>query len=213
MGVGFGRSGNDPRLAGRAQERNLFEIAVPHAASIYLTHSWNGYVQGLKAVPASDRPNVPIVFFAFRIMVGVGLLLFALIIASLVLRWKGQLYTSRWFQVACMLAVPLGFVAVLAGWTVTETGRQPFVVYGVLRTADSVALVATGAVLTSLLMFVVVYNLLLLAVFWYGARIVMKGPDPFDDPVPNTVRPGLQQAAPAIVGARIPAAAAQATGD
>jgi cytochrome d ubiquinol oxidase subunit I len=196
-----------------AQERNLFEIAVPHAASIYLTHSWNGYVQGLKAVPASDRPNVPIVFFAFRIMVGVGLLLFALIIASLVLRWKGQLYTSRWFQVACMLAVPLGFVAVLAGWTVTETGRQPFVVYGVLRTADSVAPVATGAVLTSLLMFVVVYNLLLLAVFWYGARIVMKGPDPFDDPVPNTVRPGLQQAAPAIVGARIPAAAAQATGD
>ena len=94
---------------------------MPHAASVYLTHSWNGYVQGLKAVPASDRPDVPIVFFAFRIMVGVGLLLFALVIASLVLRWKGRLYTSRWFQLACMLAVPLGFVAVLAGWTVTET--------------------------------------------------------------------------------------------
>ena len=189
-----------------AQERNLFEIAVPHAASVYLTHSWNGYVQGLKAVPASDRPNVPIVFFAFRVMIGVGVFLLALVIAGLVLRWRGLLYTSRWFLIACMLAVPLGFIAVLAGWTVTETGRQPFVVYGLLRTADAVSPVATGAVLASLLMFVIVYNLLLLALFWYGGRIVMKGPDPFADPSPNAVRPGLEQAAPVIVGHLVPTA-------
>jgi cytochrome d ubiquinol oxidase subunit I len=196
-----------------AQERNLFEIAIPHAASVYLTHSWNGYVQGLKAVPASDRPNVPIVFFAFRIMAGIGILLLLLVIVSLALRWKGQLYTNRWFQVACMLAMPLGFVAVLAGWTVTETGRQPFVVYGLLRTADAVSPVATGAVLASLLMFVVVYNLLLLAVFWYGARIVMKGPDPYEETPPNAVRPGRVQAGPAILGGYIPANARPATGD
>jgi cytochrome d ubiquinol oxidase subunit I len=196
-----------------AQERNLFEIAIPHAASVYLTHSWNGYVQGLKAVPASDRPNVPIVFFAFRIMAGIGILLLLLVIVSLALRWKGQLYTNRWFQVACMLAMPLGFVAVLAGWTVTETGRQPFVVYGLLRTADAVSPVATGAVLASLLMFVVVYNLLLLAVFWYGARIVMKGPDPYEETPPNAVRPGRVQAGPAILAGYIPANARPATGD
>jgi cytochrome bd ubiquinol oxidase subunit I len=196
-----------------ARERNLFEIAVPHVASLYLTHSWNGYVQGLKAVPAAERPPVPVVFFAFRVMVGVGLLLLALVIASLVLRWKGRLYTSRWFQGACMLAMPLGFVAVLAGWTVTETGRQPFVVYGLLRTADAVSPVATGAVLVTLLGFVVVYNLLLLALFWYGARVVMKGPDPYDEPAPNAVRAGMEQAAPAIVCARIPAVATAATGD
>ena len=139
-----------------SQERNLFEIAIPRAGSLYLTHSWDGYVQGLKAVPADDRPYVPIVFFAFRIMVGVGILLLLLAIAGAIQRWRGRLYTSRWLQLAAMAATPLGFVAVVAGWTVTETGRQPFVVYGHLRTAAAASPVAAGSVLFSLIIFVIV---------------------------------------------------------
>lgn len=155
-------------------ERNALEI--PHVGSLYLTHSWNGAVQGLKAVPAADRPYVPIVFFAFRIMVGVGLVLLALAITGAVLRWRGRLFTAHRFHGVCALATPLGFIGVLAGWTVTETGRQPFVVYGHLRTADAVSALALSAVLSSLLLFFVIYNVLLLAFFFYGIRIVWRGP-------------------------------------
>ena len=183
-----------------SQERNLFEIAIPRAGSLYLTHSWDGYVQGLKAVPADDRPYVPIVFFAFRIMVGVGILLLLLAIAGAIQRWRGRLYTSRWLQLAAMAATPLGFVAVVAGWTVTETGRQPFVVYGHLRTAAAASPVAAGSVFFSLITFVIVYTVLLLAFFWYGARVAMRGPEAAIEPQPNAVRPGLAQAGPALVG-------------
>lgn len=180
-------------------EKNRFAIAIPHIASVYLTHSWNGHVQGLKAVPFIDRPYVPLVFFAFRIMVGCGLLLLAMAITGGILRWRGRLFTTRWFQLAAMATTPLGFVAVIAGWTVTETGRQPYVVYGHLRTLDAASPIAASSVLVSLLLFVVVYNLLLLAFFWYGARIVMRGPE--DVSVhPNAVRPGLEQAGPAMAG-------------
>ena len=194
-------------------ERNLYEIAIPHAGSVYLTHSWNGYVQGLKAVPASDRPYVPIVFFAFRIMVGIGLILLGVAVTGGVLRWRKRLYEARWFQLACMAATPLGFVAIISGWTVTETGRQPFVVYGQLRTVDAASPVATGAVLTSLLLFVLVYNVLLIAFFWYGARVVMRGPDHIEDARPNAIRPGLEQAGPAVVGGPRPLAPAIVAGE
>ena len=119
---------------------------------------------------------MPIVFFAFRIMVGIGLLLLATAVTGAILRWRGQLYDTRWFQLAAMAAAPLGFIAVLAGWTVTETGRQPFVVYGLVRTAAAAAPVAAGAVSASLILFVLVYNLLLLTFLWFGARLVLKGP-------------------------------------
>ena len=128
-------------------------------------------------MPPADRPYVPIVFFAFRIMVGCGLILLAMAITGGILRWRGRLFTTRWFQFAALATTPLGFVAVLAGWTVTETGRQPYVVYGFLRTLDAASPIAAGSVLVSLVLFVVVYNVLLLAFFWYGARIVMRGPE------------------------------------
>ena len=120
-------------------ETNRFAIDIPHLASLYLTHSWNGEVQGLKAVPRDDRPYVPIVFFAFRIMVGIGIVLIATAITGAVLRWRGRLFDTRWFQLIAMAVTPLGFLAVLAGWTTTEAGRQPWIIYGRLRTADAVA--------------------------------------------------------------------------
>jgi cytochrome d ubiquinol oxidase subunit I len=183
-----------------AAERNRFAVEIPHLGSLYLTHSWNGEVQGLKAVPPGDRPYVPLVFFAFRIMVGVGLILLTLALTGAVLRWKGRLFTTRWFQLLCTAATPLGFIGVLAGWTVTETGRQPFVVYGHLRTADAVSPVAADAVASSLLLFVLVYNVLLLAFLWYGLRTVLQGPEAAEPQNPNAVRPGLDRVGPALAG-------------
>ena len=112
-------------------------MEVPYLGSLILTHSLNGEVQGLKSVAPRDRPPVLPVFFAFRIMAGIGMVLLGLTALGGFLRWRGRLFTTRLFLRACVAAIPLGFIAVLAGWTVTEVGRQPYVVYGLLRTADA----------------------------------------------------------------------------
>ncbi|WP_245272295.1 cytochrome ubiquinol oxidase subunit I [Xanthobacter sp. 126] len=175
-----------------AAQKNLYALEIPHLASLYLTHSWDGEVQGLKAVPPADQPNVPIVFFAFRIMAGIGMLLLATALTGLVLRMRGRLYDTRWFQYLAMATTSLGLVAVLAGWTVTEAGRQPWIIYGVLRTADAVAPVAAGAVTTSLLIFFAVYNLLLVAFLWFAGRVAFKGPTDTSPEVAE--RPGMERA-------------------
>jgi cytochrome bd ubiquinol oxidase subunit I len=180
-------------------ESNLFEVAVPHVGSLYLTHSWDGEVQGLKAFPRENRPYVPIVFFAFRVMAGIGMLLLAVAITGFVLRLRGRLFSTRWFHLASMTVMPLGFVAVLAGWTVTETGRQPFVVYGQLRTAMAASPVAAGAVSTSLILFIGLYALLFLAFMWFGGRLVLRGPGSGPASGPEIVRPGMVRAGPALV--------------
>ncbi|WP_281808570.1 cytochrome ubiquinol oxidase subunit I [Xanthobacter flavus] len=175
-----------------AAQKNLYAVEIPHLASLYLTHSWNGEVEGLKAVPPADQPNVPIVFFAFRIMAGIGMVLLATAVTGLVLRLRGRLYDARWFQYLAMATTPLGLVAVLAGWTVTEAGRQPWIIYGVLRTADAVAPVTAGAVTTSLIIFFAVYNLLLLAFLWFAGRVAFNGPT---DTTPQVAeRPGMERA-------------------
>lgn len=176
-------------------ERNDYEVALPKLGSLILTHRWEGEVAGLKSVPPQDRPPVPAVFFAFRTMVGIGLILLAIVLVGNFLRWRGRLYEMRWFNRVCAFSSPLPFLAVLAGWTVTETGRQPFVVYGLLRTADAVSPVAAGAVFGSLALFVAVYSVLLLAFFFYAARLVWRGPQ-IEGPEhhPPEVRPGIESA-------------------
>jgi cytochrome bd ubiquinol oxidase subunit I len=124
-------------LPDQAGERNRFEIGIPRLGSLYLTHSLNGEVKGLKDFPPDQRPPVAVVFWAFRIMVGCGLLMLALVGTSLWLRWRGKLFDSAWYLRTAIWASPLGFVAVIAGWTTTEVGRQPWTVYGLMRTADS----------------------------------------------------------------------------
>jgi len=158
-------------------ERNLYEIAIPKLASLYLTHSWDGEVQGLKAFPADQRPPVAIVYFAFRVMVGIGLLMLAIVIVGLVLLWRRTLDTATWYLRSCQVTVCLGFIAVLAGWTTTEVGRQPWTVYGLMRTAESVSPSLTGNdVIASLLLYMLVY----LVVFPVGVtvmlRIIRRGP-------------------------------------
>ncbi len=125
-------------------ETNHYAIDVPNLGSLILTHDANGVVPGLKEFPRQDRAPVAITFFAFRIMVGIGLLMLALIAAGLWLRFSRHLYDRAWYLRALMLASPLGFIAVVAGWTTTEVGRQPWTVYGVMRTAQSVTPSLTG---------------------------------------------------------------------
>ena len=128
----------------QAAQTNRYEIAIPGLASIYLKHEVDGVVQGLKAYPAADQPPVAIVFYAFRIMVGVGLLMLAVALWSVWLRFRGRLYESKAFLRVCQWMLPSGFVAVIAGWTTTEVGRQPWVVYGLMRTRDAVTPSLTG---------------------------------------------------------------------
>jgi cytochrome d ubiquinol oxidase subunit I len=137
---------------------------------------------------------VPYVFFAFRIMVGLWLLMFMLVLAGAWLMWRGRLHQARWFHLACVCSSPFPFLAVLCGWTVTEVGRQPYVVYGHLLTADAVSPVAAWAVAGSFSLFILVYAALLIAFFFYAVRAVLRGPTDEGTERPEAVRPGLASA-------------------
>jgi cytochrome d ubiquinol oxidase subunit I len=176
-----------------ANERTVGAVEIPVIGSLILTHELNGEVKGLKDFPRTQRPPVLPVFFAFRIMVGCGLVLLAIAWIGLWLRWRKSLFTHNWFLLACMAATPLGFVATLAGWTVTEVGRQPYVVYGHLRTADAVSPIAGGAVATSLAIALVLYNLLLLGFLWFAGRLAWRGPETMAPLAPVT-RPAAAKA-------------------
>ena len=157
--------------------RTKAAITLPHVASLYLTHSWDGEVRGLKAFPRDTWPtNLPLVFWAFRTMVGLGMLIIALGMTSLVLRWRKRLYEARWFQRWAVAMGPAGLLAVTAGWVTTEAGRQPFTVYGLLRTVDSVGPVAAPSVAASLAAFVVVYFVVFGAGIWYLLHLMRQAP-------------------------------------
>jgi cytochrome d ubiquinol oxidase subunit I len=158
-------------------ETNHYVVELPDLGSLILTHNLDGTVRGLKDWPADQRPPVAIPFFAFRIMVGIGFLMLALVVVSWGLRARWQLFETRWFLICCELASPLGFLAVLAGWTTTEVGRQPWTVYGLLRTADSVSPSLTGTdVLISLLGYALVYLIMYPVGIAMMVRIVKAGP-------------------------------------
>ena len=158
-------------------ERNRAEVAIPALASVYLAHSPDAVIKGLKEAPPADRPPVAPVFFAFRAMVGIGILMLIVAYWGLWLRLRGRLFDSRTYLNACIAMLPAGFVAVLAGWTVTEVGRQPWVVYGLMRTRDAVSPSLTGAdVLTSIALYVIVYLIVFGAGIFYMARLARAGP-------------------------------------
>lgn len=157
---------------------NRYAVSIPLFGSLILTHSIDGTVKGLKDWPANERPPVAVTFFAFRIMLAIGTLMLMFVVASWWLRFRGRLFESRLFLKACLVMGPSGFIAVLAGWTTTEVGRQPWTVYGLLRTADSVSPSLTGLdVLLSLLFYMAVYLLIFPAGALVMARIIRKGPD------------------------------------
>ena len=159
-------------------ETNHFDISVPVLGSLILAHDPDGEIRGLKDFPKDQRPPVAIPFFAFRVMVGLGLVMLAIVVASWFLRGRGgRLYHHEWYLRICQYAMPIGFLAVLAGWTTTEVGRQPWTVYGLLRTADSVTPSLAGVdVALSLAGYVVVYLIMYPAGVMMLARIVKRGP-------------------------------------
>ena len=162
-------------------ETNHYEIAIPKIGSWVLTHAFDGVVPGLKEVPPDERPPVWPVFFSFRIMVAIGFAMLGIGLWSLYLRWKGTLFTNRTFLTAAMIMTPSGFGAVLFGWFTAEIGRQPYVVYGHLRTADAVSPITAGAVTASLLTFIVVYAFVFGFGSYYLAKLLRRGPDPVED--------------------------------
>ena len=166
-------------------QANRFEVAVPKLASLYLTHSLDGKVMGLKAFARADQPPVLPVFFAFRIMVGIGVLVLGVAWWGVWLLWRGRLETARGYLRVAQWMLPSGFIAVLAGWTVAEVGRQPWSVYGLLRTADSVSPTLTGLDVTlSLLFTLIVYAALYAAGAYYLVRLAREGPGDAATPTP-----------------------------
>jgi cytochrome d ubiquinol oxidase subunit I len=169
--------------------------------SLILKHWPDAPMAGLDTVPRKDWPPVPITFWSFRIMVGMGFLMFGLGLLSLWCRWRGTLFQSRLLHVFALLMGPSGFVAVLAGWITTETGRQPFTVYNLLRTADSASPLAAPAVGSSLVAFVIVYFAVFAAGVIYLLRLMAQPPHPGEAGPPSDVPTRTAGITPAIEGA------------
>jgi cytochrome bd ubiquinol oxidase subunit I len=155
---------------------NRFEISIPKGASLVLTHHLDGLFPGLSSVPVSERPPIKIVFFGFRIMLGLGFFMIAAALLGAFLWWRGKLFETGWYLRAMAQCWWLGFVAVIAGWVVTESGRQPWIVHGIMHTADATSPVPAASIAGTLALFVVAYCI----VFWFGIyyinRLIAQGP-------------------------------------
>ncbi len=158
-----------------AEEKRIdYAIQIPNLSSLILKHHWGAPLDGLDTIADEDEPPVAILFWSFRVMVGLGFAMLGLGIWSVLRRMRGRLYDDRWLHRGAIAMGPMGFVAVLAGWITTEVGRQPFTVYGLLRTSDSLAPVAAPAVAASLLAFIVVYFFVFGAGTFYLLRMMNK---------------------------------------
>ena len=168
-------------LPDNEQETNHYAVELPHVGSLILTHSFDGQIPALKEVPKADRPNVAVVFWSFRIMIGLGMLILLLALAGLFMRHKQRLYQNRAFQKFALLMGPSGLIALLAGWVTTEVGRQPWVVYGLLRTKDAVSNHGVEGVAIVLLLIILLYCAIFGTGIFYLLRLIAKGPQPQDD--------------------------------
>jgi cytochrome d ubiquinol oxidase subunit I len=178
-------------------ESNLAEIFVPNLASLLITHDRQGLFPGLKDFNPEDRPPVAPVFFMFRLMVGIGALLIAIGTVGALLWWRKKLFAATWFLKPVRFVWPLGFIAILAGWMVTEIGRQPWVVYGVLRTADARSPIDASSVALSLALFILVYSVVFPIGVLYIRSMIAKGlpAAPIAEPsLPNRPLSAAQQA-------------------
>ncbi|QRK82148.1 cytochrome ubiquinol oxidase subunit I [Pseudomonas granadensis] len=158
------------------ERRNLWELSIPRAGSLYLHHDLHSSIAALDEFPPQDIPPVAPVFFAFRLMVGLGLLMLGQGVISLILRRRRRLYSTRWWLNGCVWLAPAGFLAMLSGWVVTEVGRQPFTVYGLMRTADSLSSVSRAQVLGSTWLILVFYLLIFAIGLWVLLRLLREPP-------------------------------------
>ncbi|MCM5556998.1 cytochrome ubiquinol oxidase subunit I [Pleomorphomonas sp. JP5] len=162
-------------------EVTRYKLEIPRLGGLILTHSLDGQYKALSEFPKEDRPNSTVVFWSFRVMVGLGMLMLVLGLWSAWLRWRGSFYEQRWFLRLATWMGPSGLIAILAGWYTTEIGRQPWIVYGVMRTKDAVSNHSAPVLSATLIAFLVMY----FAVFGTGVRymlkLVAKGPETSDD--------------------------------
>jgi len=169
-------------------EENRWELSLPALGSLVVTGSFDGAIRGLKHWSAAERPPVAVVFWSFRLMVGLGLLMLAIGVTGSWLLWRGALYRRRGFLRLCVLAAPSGLLAVLAGWVTAEVGRQPYVVQGLLRTAEAASPVSGGAVGLSLIVYGSIYTAVFGAGLYYMLGVVRRGVDAEAAPTETTPR-------------------------
>jgi cytochrome bd ubiquinol oxidase subunit I len=166
------------------EERTKYAVGIPKLGSLILTHDWNGTVRGLKEWPPAERPNAALLFWSFRVMVGIGVTMAIVGLWSLALRARRRLFATPLLFKAMVLLGPAGLIAVVAGWITTEVGRQPYTVYGLLTTVDSASSVQAAAVGASLMAFVVVYFLVFGAGVFYMLRLMHAPPQPSEGDLP-----------------------------
>jgi cytochrome d ubiquinol oxidase subunit I len=165
-----------------AKEKRIdYAISIPKLSSLILKHDLNAPLAGLDTIPDEDEPPVAILFWSFRIMIAIGFGMLGVGIWSFWQRWRGKLYDAPWLHRAALLMAPSGFVAVLAGWITTEVGRQPYTVYGLLRTSESISPIDAPAVATSLIAFIIVYFFVFGAGIYYTLRLMNKPPSAQDE--------------------------------
>ena len=174
------RGGNKPLylfgLPDMQSETTKYGVSIPNGASWILTGKADGVIPGLKEVAKEDRPPAHIVFWSFRVMVGIGMAMILTGVMAAILFFCRRLFDFRPFQLWCMAMMPSGFIAVLAGWFVTEVGRQPYTAYGVIRTGESISPVIAEQVALTLAIFVLVYTLVFGAGSYYILKLIGKGP-------------------------------------
>jgi cytochrome d ubiquinol oxidase subunit I len=155
---------------------NRFQMGTPYFGSIWLTKTLTGSIGGLRNTPVAEQPRMILVFYSFKLMLALGMTMFALAVASLWLRWHGRLYSTRWFLRTLVVMTPSGVLATLGGWYTAEIGRQPWVINGMLRTADAVSPVPATTLLSTLITFVCVYTVFFLAFLIFTLRLIRRGP-------------------------------------
>jgi cytochrome d ubiquinol oxidase subunit I len=187
----------------QSQQRDLFQLAIPHAGSVFVFHNFSGTtpVPGLDSFPTANQPPVWPTFWGFKIMIFGAWSMFALAFIAVVMRIRRRLYTERWFLRLVLWAMPAGVITTIAGWVLSETGRQPWLVYGKLLASDSVSSLSSGEVIASMVVFWVVYLAMFGAWIRQIAKEVRKGPDalpPVADPEPAVagLGPVVSPAAP-----------------
>lgn len=158
------------------ERRNHFEIAIPYLGALILTHDLHGTYQGIADFPEDEWPPVANVFYTFRIMVGIGLILIAVGLWGLYNWRRDRLFDSRLFLKSTQHMWPLGFIAIIAGWFVTEQGRQPWVAQGLMRTVDGVSPVSANSMALSLALFVIIYTVIFALGLYYINRLILRGP-------------------------------------
>jgi cytochrome d ubiquinol oxidase subunit I len=165
----------------QSEQKNIYTLSIPKLASLINTHHWDGEMLGLKSVAPIDQPKVAPVFFSFRAMVGIGLLMLLTAFVGLILRFKGSVYSARWFHYWCVAMTPLGFIASISGWLTAEIGRQPWVVYNLMRTSNAVSAIGMEEVIISLVLLILAYGVIFGFYLYYLFKLLRIGPEFIDE--------------------------------